>query len=82
MLSPVQHAAFCRPASFFTGRSTLRRRGCDEKGVCQALALHLSDFSVLNDYLMSRSVRAKSFISLSLHPFYSEEQSLNGPAWT
>lgn len=43
-LSPVQHAAFCRPASSFTGGSTHRRRGCDEKGVCQALALHLFDF--------------------------------------
>lgn len=50
VLSPVQHAAFCRPVSSFTGSSTNWQRGCDEKGVCQALALCLSDFQSLMTY--------------------------------
>lgn len=76
VLSPVQHAAFCRPASSFTAGSTHWRRGCDEKGVCRALALHLFDFRSLmtksclgapeQNHLFSRNLRAFSCVRRSV----------------
>lgn len=71
VLSPVQRAAFCRPASSFTGGSTHRRSGCDGKGVCQALALHLSDFQSLMTYSCLGAPRQNHLFRLNLHLFCS-----------
>lgn len=76
VLSPVQHAAFCHPASAFTGRSTHRWRGCDKKGVCQALALHLSDFQSLMTNSGLRAARQNLLFNVKLYLLYSMRKSV------
>lgn len=81
VLSPVQHAAFCHPASSFTGGSMHQWRGCDEKGVCQALALHLFDFQSLMTNSCLGAPRQNNLFGLNLF-LLLEEKYLNVAART
>lgn len=81
VLSPVQHAAFCRPASSFTEGNTHRQRGCDEKVVCQALALCLFDFQSLMTNSCLGAPRQKHFFSL-VSVFSAPWEKKSVPAWT
>lgn len=81
VLSPVQHAAFCRPASSFTEGSTHRQRGRDEKVVCQALALCLFDFQSLMTNSCLGAPRQKHFQSKLASFLFLEKRkvSQHGP---
>lgn len=83
VLSPVQHAAFCRPASSFTEGSTHRQRGRDEKVVCQALALRLFDFQSLMTNSCLGAPRQKHFQSkpASFLPLEKRKVSPHGAFW-
>lgn len=76
VLSPVQHAAFCRPASPFTRGSTHRRRGCvTKRGCLSSISTPLIWFSVLNDSC-SGAPRQNHLFSLNLRLFQSLRKSV------